>query len=434
MARIMTIGGVKRTSVSERTRSWEALRHRDFRLLWSAEIVSMAGTQVMRTALAWQIFELTRDPLQLGFLGLSRFVPLLIFGLWGGVLADRGDRRQTLLRSQALLMLLSLLLALLTKTGQITPLWIYGITMLSSAVGAVGSPTRQALIPALVPRDLMAGAMAMNSLAFQMGAVAGPALGGLLLAKIGVAPLYVFDAVTFLVVIGAIVAMRSRPPIPSLNRGGIESVKEGLRFLWLTPILLGVMGLDFIATFFGSANVLMPIFAEEILGGGPATLGLLLAAPAAGALVGSTAMAAIRLPYRPGAGLLLAVGAYGGCILGFGLSTSLPLALLFLAGSGATDAVSMAMRHTVRNLVTPDELRGRIAAAHSTFAMGGPQLGEFEAGVVAAAVGASGSVAIGGIGVIVSTILVAWKVPAILAFDSRRSIPVQPVPDPVAAD
>ncbi|MFM9108270.1 MAG: MFS transporter, partial [Chloroflexota bacterium] len=396
--------------MTNRSRGWEALRYRDFRLLWSAEVISMAGSQLMRTALAWQIFELTRDPLQLGLLGLSRFVPLLIFGLWGGVIADRGDRRMTLIQSQAVLAGLSLVLAGLTITGRITPAWIYGVTMAAAAVGAIGSPTRQALIPALVPRDLLAGAMTMNSLAYQIGAVAGPALGGVLLATIGVGPIYAFDALTFLVVIAAAVAMRARPELPTSRQGGVAAIREGLRFLWATPILLGVMGLDFLATFWGQSNVLMPIFASDILGGGPRTLGLLLSAPAAGSLAGSAVLAAIRIPHRPGLGVLGAVAAYGLCTIGFGLSDSLPVALLFLAGGGAADAASMAMRHTVRTMVTPDDLRGRIAAAHSTFAMGGPQLGEFEAGLVASWVGASAAVSIGGAGVVLSTVLVAWLV------------------------
>ena len=415
--------------MSDQTRSWESLRYRDFRLLWGAEVVSMAGTQLLRIALAWQIFELTHDPLQLGLLGLSRFIPLLLFGLWGGVIADRGDRRQTLIRSQAVLMVLSLSLAALTFSGAITPLLIYGITMLSAAVGAIGGPTRLALIPSLVPREKLAGAMTMNSLAYQVGAVTGPALGGLLLARVGTAPLYLFDAVTFLFVIAAAIAMHARPSIPANPQRGLEAVREGLRFLWVTPILLGVMGLDFLATFFGGANVLMPIFAENVLGGGPQTLGLLLSAPAVGAIVGSLIMATARIPHRPGLGVLLAVAGYGICVLGFGLSSNLALSLGLLAGSGATDAVSMAMRHTVRNLVTPDALRGRIAAAHSTFARGGPQLGEFEAGLVASAFGAPISVAVGGIGVILSTVLVAWKAPAIAAFDTRHSLPSTPYND-----
>ncbi len=207
--------------------------------------------------------------------------------------------------------------------------------------------------------------------------------------------------------------MWGRPRQAPLATGGFAAALEGLRFLRSSPVLLGVMAIDFVATFFGASMTLMPIFAEEILGVGAGGLGLLYAAPAAGAVAGSIAMSLLPTPRRPGAGVLLAVAAYGACILGFGLSQVVWLSLLLLAGSGPADAVSMAMRHAVRNLLTPDELRGRIAAAHSTFAMGGPQLGEFEAGALAALVGAGPSVALGGLGTLVSAAVVAVAVPGI---------------------
>lgn len=397
-------------------RSWNVLRHRDYRLLWSAEILSTGGNQMMRAALAWQLFELTRNPLQLGFLGLARFAPLLLFGLWGGVLADRGDRRRTLMAAQVALMASSAALAVAAFAGSIQPWNIYAFAVMAATFGAVAAPTRAALIPALVPEHELAGAMAMNGLASQVGGVVGPALAGVLMAAVGVAPVFLFDALSFAVVVVALLVLKARPIVPSVGRRGVAAVAEGLRFLWLTPILLGVMGLDFLATFFGASSVLMPIFADEVLGGGPRTLGWLLAAPAAGAVLGSLAMAAGRLPLRPGRGVLLAIAAYGACILGYGLSRDLWLTLLFLAGEGAADAVSMALRHTVRNLATPDALRGRIAAAHSTFAMGGPQLGEFESGLVASAFGAPAAVALGGLGTLAATALVAWRVPGISAY------------------
>ncbi|MFM8593383.1 MAG: MFS transporter, partial [Chloroflexota bacterium] len=245
-------------------------------------------------------------------------------------------------------------------------------------------------------------------------------LGGILIGLFGVVPLYVFDAVTFLLVAIALATMRSRPVIPDSLSRGMQAVKEGLRFLWATPILLGIMVLDFVATFFGFNSVLMPIFADEVLGGGPQTLGLLLAAPAIGAVVGSTVMAGIRLPDRAGRGVLLAIAVYGVCILGFGLSTVLVVSLLFLAGSGAADAVRKAFRHTIRNEVTPSDLRGRIAAAYSTFAIGGPQLGEFEAGVLAALIGAPMAVAVGGIGVLASVATVWLKVPTIARYSTWK--------------
>ncbi len=413
-------------------RSWDVLRHRDYRLLWSAEILATGANQMMRAALAWQLFELTGSALQLGFLGLARFVPLILFGLWGGVLADRGDRRRTLMIAQLALMAASAALAAAAFSGGMQPWTIYAFTVAASTFGAVAAPTRSALIPALVPQHELAGAMAMSGLASQVGGVVGPALAGVLIAAFGVAPLYLFDAFSFAVVIAALLALRTRAVVPPTARRGFAAVAEGLRFLWLTSILLGVMGLDFLATFFGANSVLMPIFAEEILGGGPRTLGLLLSAPAAGAVLGSLAMAAGRLPRRPGLGVLWAVVGYGACIVGFGLSGSLWLALLFLAGMGAADAVSMALRHTVRNLATPDALRGRIAAAHSTFASGGPQLGEFESGLLASVVGAPAAVALGGVGTLAATALVAWRVPAIAAYRIGDPVPEPGTPDEAA--
>lgn len=408
-------------------RGLEALRHRDFRLLWTAEFFSLAGTQMMRTAVAWHLFVLTGDPFQLGLLGIARFVPLLLFGLAGGVVADRGDRRRTLLVCQWLLLAVSAGLALLTAADRATPTAIYATTALAAAIGAVAGPTRQALVPALVPPAHLPGAMAMNALSFQVGGVAGPALGGMVLAAAGPAAVYTLDALSFGVVGVALTLIAARPVArPTIS--GWPAALEGLRFLRATPILLGVMTLDFVATFFGASTVLMPIFAERVFGGGPGVLGVLLAAPAAGAVVAGAAMTVLPLPSRPGLGVLVAVAAYGGCILAFGLVGSLPLALLALAGSGAADAVSMALRHTLRTLVTPNALRGRIAAAHSLFAMGGPQLGEFESGVAAAAIGAPAAVALGGAGVLAAAALVGWRVPAIAAWGTAA--PVAPSDEP----
>ncbi len=397
-------------------RAYEALRHRDYRLLWAAEVVSTLGTQVQRVAIAWHVFELTGDPLQLGLLGLCRFVPLLLFGIAGGVVADRHDRRRTLVVSQLVLLLTSATLAGLTRAGAVDLLAIYAITALSATVGAVANPTRQALVPLLVPRAELGGAMTMNILGGQVAAVAGPAVGGVIIAQAGLAAAYGLDALSFAAVVGAVLAMRARPAAAPSPLRGWEAAREGLRFLRESPVLLGVMSLDFLATFFGASTTLMPIFADRVLGVGPSGLGLLLAAPAAGAVVGSAVMGVARLPARPGLGVLVAVAVYGGCVLGFGLSRVFWLSLLALAGSGAADAVSMALRHTLRNLATPDALRGRIAAAHSTFAAGGPQLGEFEAGVVAALAGAPAAVALGGAGTVLAAAAVAARVPAIAAY------------------
>ncbi len=410
-------------------RAYSVLVHRDYRLLWSAEFASSLGTQVQRVAVAWQVFQLTGDPVKLGLLGLCRFVPILLFGLAGGVVADRYDRRRTLLVSQLALLLTSALLAFLTIEGSINLIAIYAVTMVSATVGAVAGPTRQALVPLLIPRHRLTGAMTMSILASQVATVSGPAVGGLIIGRFGVGPAYVLDALSFGAVALAVVALHIRPVAIPSARGGLADAIEGLRFLRASPILLSVMSIDFVATFFGASTVLMPIFATQVLHVGPSGLGLLLAAPAAGAVVGSAVMSVVRLPVRPGLGVIVAVAAYGACILVFGLSHTLWLSLVSLAGSGAADAVSMALRHTVRNLITPDALRGRIAAAHSTFAMGGPQLGEFEAGLVAAMVGAGPSVALGGLGTILAAAIVAWRVPGTAAY---RATPAPAMVAPAA--
>jgi MFS family permease len=397
-------------------RPYRSLRHRDFRQLWTAEFVSTSGSQIQRVAIAWQVYQLTGDPFQLGLLGLFRFLPVFLFGIVGGVMADRQDRRRLLLLSQSVLLCTSSLLALLTYTDQISMPLIYAITFASYAVSAIGGPSRQALIPALVPERELTGAMTMNTLSMQVATVMGPALGGILIAQAGVATAYLVDAASFIVVIVAIVTMKARPEIRLATSGRLAAAIEGFKFVRNRPILIGVMGLDFVATFFGASNTLMPIFAEDVLGVGATGLGLLYSAPAAGAVTGSVIMSVSGSVRRPGLGVLVAVAGFGACLVGFGASDSIVLSLLFLAGSGAADAVSMALRLSIRTLVTPDELRGRIAALHSTFAMGGPQLGEFQAGALASLIGVGLAVVIGGSCTVLASAATARWVPAISRF------------------
>jgi len=392
------------------------LRHRDFRLIWSAEILSQTGTQIQRVAVAWQVFELTGDPLQLGLLGLVRFVPLFLFGLAGGVVADRYDRRQTLILSQLALIVVASLFAGLTATNTINLPWIYGLTALSALFSAVSAPTRHALIPTLVPVASMPAAMSLGVLAFQAAGMAGPAVGGILVASAGIAASYAIDAITFGFVAISAFALRTRPERATPVISGKAAAIEGLRFLRESPVLLGTMSLDFLASFFGASTTLMPIFASEILSGGPQTLGWLLAAPATGAVVGATIMASRRPLARPGVGILAAIVIFGLSIAAFALSRNLWLSLAFLAVSGAADSVSVSQRHTLRNVLTPDRLRGRVAAAHSTFAAGGPQLGDVRSGVVASWTGAPIAVAIGGVAAVLAALVVARLVPGIAGF------------------
>jgi hypothetical protein len=258
--------------------------------------------------------------------------------------------------------------------------------------------------------------MTMGVLSFQTAGMIGPALGGALIASVGLTGSYAIDAITFGLVALAAYALCTRPGRATSILSGREAILEGLRFLRQMPTLLGTMSLDFVANFFGASTTLMPIFAADILGGGPQTLGWLLAAPAIGAVSGASVLASRRPLTRPGLGILVAVIFYGACIAAFAVSRSLWLSLALLAGSGVADSVSVAQRHTLRNLLTPDHLRGRVAAAHSTFAGGGPQLGEFEAGVVARWTSAPVAVAIGGLGTIAAALIIWKRVPGIAAF------------------
>ncbi|MBX3071247.1 MAG: MFS transporter [Thermomicrobiales bacterium] len=405
-------------------RPYRVLRHSDYRLLWSAEVLSMIGSQIQKIAVTWQVYELTEDAFKLGLLGLCRFVPVILFGIAGGVMADRGDRRRTLMMAQSLLLLLSMILALLTITGSITLLAIYGITVLTATVEGVSNPTRQALIPLLVPKSEFPAASTMNILAMNVSMVVGPAIGGVILATLGVGAAYLVDAFSFTAVIASVLLMKTRPPRIHVSMGGFAAAIEGLRFLRTTPVLLGVMGADFVATLFGACTTLMPIFADDILDVGPRGLGLLLSAPAAGAVIVASSLSLFRLPDRAGRGIMASIVVYGACLVGFGLSRNFALSLLLLAGSGAADVLSATLRHAARNLLTPDELRGRVASVHRTLAGGGPQLGDFRAGVAASMIGAGPAVAIGGLATVLSAMAISAVLPAISRY--RFSDPAEP--------
>ena len=421
---------------SNRNLAFQTLRHRDFRLLWAADTIAMLGTQMQRVAIMWQVYVLTNDPFQLGLLALVRFLPILVFGIVGGVIADQRDRRQVLIWAHVGLFLTSGTLAVATFADMASIWLIYLVTFVSSTFNAGAGPARQALIPNLVERREIAGAATIVNLSMQTAGIIGPALGGVLIGPLGVGALYFWNALSFVAVIVAAMMMRVRPEPMKITTKGLAAAKEGFVFLFATPILLAVMALDFAATFFGTTNTLMPIFAEEILGIGAGGMGLLLSSIAAGAVIGSLVMSVLPVPQRPGRAIIIAIVAYGACIVGFGLSTNLVLSVLFLAGSGAADSISMAMRHAIRNLVTPDEYRGRIAAAHSTFAMGGPQLGEFRAGAVAALIGTPGSVAIGGMMTIASCLIAMRMVPTLTRYDTSSWDDGHPEPSgrPAPAD
>jgi MFS family permease len=401
--------------------SFVALRHRNFRLIWIGLMLSFTGTMMQNAALLWHVSLLVpeRKGLALGLVGLVKVVPIVFFSMISGVVADAWDRRRLMLMTQVAATAVAAALALLTFRGLAVVWPIYVLAALGAAVGAFDMPARAALVPSLVPREHLPNAISLNTIMFQTASVAGPSLGGLLIAAAGVGWVYLANALSFGAVIAALLLMRD-VPVRQPSEGGsrddvsLRAAVEGLRFVFHSPLIRSTMLLDFLATFFSSATALLPIFAQDILRVGAKGYGWLYAAPAAGALVASAAMVPLteRIERR-GPTLLWAVAGYGLATVVFGVSRSFWLTFACLALTGATDTVSMIIRNIVRQLETPDRLRGRMTGVNMIFFMGGPQLGELEAGAVANWLGAPFSVISGGVGCLICTIWVAISTPAV---------------------
>jgi MFS family permease len=388
------------------------LKHRDYRLLWFGQMVSTLGTQMHTVALSWQVYDLTGSVVQLGVLGLVRAIALMGTSFIGGAAADSRNRRSLMLVTQSLMLLLTLGLALCTALD-FANIWVlYAFAATTAATSAFDGPARQALIPSLVPRQDLGPAISLNMLAMSSARMVGPAIGGVAVGVVGIAATYVIDAMSFVAVIVALLLMQTKVITPVLAVRGLEAVKEGLRFIVATPVIWGIMLLDFLATLLGSSVGLAPVFARDVLDAGPQGLGLLLSAPAAGSVIGAVIVSLLPQVERPGRMMVAAVIAYGICLGLFGMSGSLIAALLALVGAGAADSVSVAMRHMVRLIATPDELRGRVSAAHSALAMGGPRLGEFQSGMSAALVGPRMAMMAGGAGVVLVAVVLGKLVPS----------------------
>ncbi len=389
-----------------------ALRRRNFRLLWTGQFISVSGSQMQSAAILWQVYALTGSPLALGAVGLCRLVPIFLFGIVSGVVADSVDRRKLMILTQSGLAAVALGFAALSFTGAMTIGWLYGLMMLSASFGVFDAPARQSLIPALVPRDDLTNAFSLNTTMMQAAGVIGPAAAGLMIGRAGLGWVYLLNAVSFLAVIGSLLAMKGvgggtekRAPI------SLGSAKEGMRFVFAHPIIRSTMLLDFIATFFASATALLPIFAADILHVGAEGYGLLFSAAAIGALGMGVFLSLLHRIPRQGPVLLAAVGLFGLATVVFGLSRSFWITFAALAVTGATDMISMVVRNTARQLQTPDSLRGRMVSLNMIFFQGGPQLGELEAGLVAGALGAPASVVLGGLGSIAATAWIAAATP-----------------------
>ena len=383
----------------------ELRRQRPFLAFFTSRLAAMAANQMLMVAVGWQMYDLTGSAWDLGLVGLFQFVPALLLTLPAGHAADHFHRGRIFAACLAAQAAVALALLAATHSGQETRELILGLSIVLGIARAFQMPAQQALIPLLVETRLLGQAIALNASGMQAAIIGGPALGGALYV-LGATVVYLVSTLLLVVAAGLMLAVRYTHQ-PAASDTSLQTVLAGVRFVWENKPLLGAISLDLFAVLLGGATALLPMFAKDILHTGPEGLGLLRAAPAAGAFLMSLALLRWPLRRRTGPILFASVGVFGLATLVFGLSTDFGLSLLALAITGAADNVSVVIRQTIVQADTPDAIRGRVSAVNSIFIGASNQLGEFESGATAAWLGPVGSVVLGGIG----TILVAltWR-------------------------
>jgi MFS family permease len=390
---------------------FEALRFRDFRLLFVGRLVASLGEQMIRVAIGWELYERTNNAFALGLVGLVQVLPVILLALIAGHTADRVNRKRLVLVTQVLLAMGSLGLALLSFTHGSLVL-IYGCLLLIGIARAFNNPASSAILPQTVPPEAFTSAATWSSSSWQLAAVLGPALGGLLIGVLkSASEIYVMDAIFALTFAVMVAFIRGREVALSREPMTLESLSAGVRFIRQTKVILAAITLDMFAVLFGGAVALLPVYAKDILKVGPEGLGWLQAAPSVGALCMALTIAH-RPPFkRAGRTLLLAVVGFGVATIIFGVSQSFILSLAMLATLGALDNISVVIRSSLLLIRTPDEMRGRISAVNSVFIGASNELGAFESGVTAGLFGPVLAVVFGGIGTIIVVLLVAWAWP-----------------------
>jgi MFS family permease len=403
-------------------------RHRDYRLLWIGRAVSLFGSEITYVAIPYQVYAITGSVAVVGLISLVELAPLLASAVLGGAFADAIDRRRMMLLTELGLAACSAVLvanALLTDPK----LWVlFVVAALAASLTGFQRPSLDALTPRLVPRDELIAVGALDQLRWTFGTIGGPAIGGVLIAAVGVGGVYAIDIATFLFSLVMLRLMRAVPPPAGAERPSLRRIAEGFSYARSRPELLGTYGVDIVAMFFGMPNALFPAFAKEF--GGAGVLGLLYAAPSVGSLIATATSGWTRHVHRHGLGVILAAGVWGVGIVLLGLAQSLPLALGALALAGAADMVSGIFRSTIWNQTIPDRLRGRLAGIEQVSYSTGPLLGDLEAGVVGALAGVRVSIVSGGVLCIAGVGVAALLLPAFRRYDART---FTPEPEPTAA-
>lgn len=399
-----------------------ALAYRDFRLFFIAQFLSSASTQTQIVAVNWHLYVLTNSAFALGLIGLMRFIPIIFFSLIGGNAADVYDRKKIIYIVQIIAAVLSSLLFLFTATGRASPLLLYVVTALAAVTTSFDIPSRQAIVPNLVSRKHLPNAMSLNVTVFNISTIIGPSIAGILIASLGLTSAYVVNTLSFAAAIFLFAALGTKTTRGEETSISAESIKDGFRFVRSKTIIWSTMILDFFSTFFSSATALLPIFAKDILAVGPQGLGFLYAAPAVGSVIAGFTLSHMGTISKQGRWLISGVILYGLSTIVFGFSTWFLVSFVALVLVGIGDGISTVIRNTIRQAVTPDRLRGRMTAVNMLFFMGGPQIGEFEAGALAALAGAPFSVMTGGVGTVIAAVILAVTIPVLRKFDTHEDI------------
>lgn len=370
----------------------------DYRWLWGGQAISGIGNQITRLALAYQVYALTGSTLAIAGLTLFQLVPILVFSLGAGSIADAVDRRRMLRITQLGMMASSVALFLLALQPSVPLIAIYLVAFGSGAFGSLDQPARSSSITRIVPRERLRAALALGQVNFQVASVVGPTVAGILIATVGLPAAYLADVASFTASLLALTRIAPLPPLANATRPGIRAIGEGLRFAWQRRVILATYVIDLDAMVFGMPTALFPALALDVFHAGPAGLGLLAAAPSVGALLGALLSGWVSHVRRVGLAVIVAVAIWGIAITLFGLAAfSLPLALVFLAIAGAADVLSAVFRSAIVQLAAPDELRGRVASIQFLVVTSGPRVGDIEAAAVASVIGAQASVVSGGL-------------------------------------
>jgi MFS family permease len=387
-------------------------------------LVSSIGSQFTTVAIAWQIYELTTSPLQIGLIGLVRAVPQVAMLLFGGLLADSMNRRRLIIGTQIGLFAVSGTLAHITVVGKTSALTLYCVTVLLALLTSLESPARHSLVANLVPRKDLARATALFSSQRYVAVIAGPAVAGLVLALLGPAACYAIDALSWLIMLLSLLMIRAQLPAAGGWRNvSLASLSTGWSFVLGHAVIFPLLLMDFAANVFGSVRALLPIYARDILVVGPQGLGLLYAATAVGSLAGAVGFGLVGKVRHAGRWILIGVAVYAISIVLFAHSQILWVSILLLVASGVGDTTSAVLRATINQLATPDPLRGRMASINSIFTNSGPQLGQFETGAVAALLGAEMSISLGGLVILLLVALTAIVFPNVRKFTISESSP-----------